>query len=140
MTAADRPPESPPAAPDPAVPHAGWAARAVVWLLGASGVAAVLCCGGGFYWMNAVEQTEDPDLVRAATDNLLSIDLPPAWEPERAMHVPPPPGLGWVRPAETDVVGYATEAGGQLLITRLSGRAGDDTPTARTAAAQMTGG
>ena len=133
-------------------PAGGREAKAFAWLFGAAGLAVLICCGGALSWVTSIEKVDDPARVRAIAATLLTVEVPPRFEPAQAILMPPPPLLGWLHGGRADEVRYAVKneedaAGdaaapggldrGRLLLVRLSGERRGAPPSAREAAAQM---
>ena len=130
----------------------GREAKAFAWLFGAAGLVVLICCGGALSWVTSIEKVDDPARVRDVAATLLTVEVPPRFEPAQAILMPPPPLLGWLHGGRADEVRYAVKnaedaAGdapapggldrGRLLLVRLSGEERGAPPSAREAAAQM---
>lgn len=74
---------------DVAAPKTGksGAVKVLLILLAVFVVAAVLCCGAGFWWVSTWKPTEDPVKVRAQTAEIVDIQIPDDYQPAFAMNM-----------------------------------------------------
>src|SRR6185436_3434920 len=77
----------------PAGPQPGMStmAKVLIVLAALGGVALLLCCGGGIYFGNKVQEfvknaaSDDPETIRSQTSRIVRIEIPPGFAPKKSV-------------------------------------------------------